>query len=175
LLPRDLEDITTTPSPTVESTPSPAAESEQPQATALRSPEAAGNQVEPQYSEAAESQTPPQPSATAESRTQSQPAAEVKPPGEAKPSGLANPQAEMQPPGPTALVQTGSFKDRENAEYMVRDLKASGFEAEVVEKQIGGTLYYRVVIGPLMTLEQAQSLLMKLKDSSYEGVLLFPE
>jgi cell division protein FtsN len=73
------------------------------------------------------------------------------------------------------LVQTGSFRDRENAEYMVRDLKASGFETEIMEKQIGGTLYYRVVIGPLMTVDKAQAVLMKLKDAGFEGVLLFPE
>ena len=100
---------------------------------------------------------------TAQTRTAAQPAAEVQSP------------AEVQPPSPTALVQTGSFRDRENAEYMVRDLKASGFEAEVVEKTIAGSLYYRVVIGPLMTVDQAQAVLMKLKDASFEGVLLFPD
>jgi cell division protein FtsN len=86
--------------------------------------------------------------------------------------------ATKQPPQPqiqTVLVQTGSFRDRENAEYMVRDLKASGFETEIMEKQIGGTLYYRVVIGPLMTVDKAQAVLMKLKDAGFEGVLLFPE
>ena len=87
----------------------------------------------------------------------------------------AEPPADVQPLIPTALVQTGSFRDRENAEYMVRDLKAHGFAAEIVEKRIGATLYYRVLIGPLMTVEQAQAVLMKLKDASFEGVLLFPE
>ena len=90
-------------------------------------------------------------------------------------SGAQLPPEAFQPPTPTALVQTGSFRDRENAEYMVRDLEASGFEAGIVEKQIGGTLYFRVVIGPLMTVDQAQAVLMKLKDASFEGVLLFPE
>ena len=78
-------------------------------------------------------------------------------------------------PDPTALVQTGSFRDRENAEYMVGDLKAGGFAAEIVEKRIGDTLYFRVVIGPLMTVESAQAVLMQLKDAGFEGVLLFPE
>jgi hypothetical protein len=100
------------------------------------------------------------------------PAAEQAPPVQA-PS--TQPAATAQPSSPTVLVQTGSFRDRENAQYMVRDLEASGFEAEIVEKQIGGNLYYRVVIGPLMTVDQAQAVLMKLKDASFEGVLLFPE
>ena len=73
------------------------------------------------------------------------------------------------------LVQTGSFRDRENAQYMVRDLKASGFEADIVEKRIGSSLYYRVVIGPLLSAASAQEVLMRLKDASFEGVLLFPE
>ena len=42
-------------------------------------------------------------------------------------------------------------------------------------KWIGGTLYYRVVIGPAQSAEKAQSVLMKLKDAGFEGVLLFPE
>ena len=93
----------------------------------------------------------------------------------AQPENKAQPPAEAQPSSPTALVQTGSFRDRENAQYMVRDLKVSGFEAGIVEKRIGTTLYYRVVISPLMTVEQAQAVLMQLKDASFEGVLLFPE
>jgi cell division septation protein DedD len=111
-----------------------------------------------------------QPAATNAAQVQSP--AEERPPG---PTVKAKTSADVQPSGPTALVQTGSFRDRENAEYMARDLKAGGFEAEIVEKTIGGILYYRVVIGPLMTVEKAQAVLMKLKDASFEGVLLFPE
>ncbi len=82
---------------------------------------------------------------------------------------------DRQPPSRNVLVQTGSFRDPENAHYMIRDLKASGFDASIVEKQIGGTVYYRVVIGPAQTAEKAQAVLMKLKDASFEGVLLFLE
>jgi tetratricopeptide (TPR) repeat protein len=80
-----------------------------------------------------------------------------------------------QPPPRNVLVQTGSFRDPENAHYMIRDLKASGFDASIMEKHIGETVYYRVVIGPAQTAEKAQEVLMKLKDASFEGVLLFPE
>jgi len=101
-------------------------------------------------------------------------------PSRDQPESAEQPEAEQeaaaaQPPSPTVLVQTGSFQDRENAEYMVRDLETHGFEAGIVEKKIGSTLYYRVVLGPLMTLDQAQAVLMKLKDVGFEGVLLFPE
>jgi tetratricopeptide (TPR) repeat protein len=74
-----------------------------------------------------------------------------------------------------ARVQTGSFRDPENARYMVRDLKALGFAAEVVQKEIGGQLYHRVVVGSAQPLEQAQLLLGRLKEKGYEGVLIFGE
>ena len=61
------------------------------------------------------------------------------------------------------------------AKLILRHLQSGGFDAGIVEKKIGGTLYYRVVIGPQMTVEEAQSVLMRLKDASFEGVLLFPE
>jgi cell division septation protein DedD len=82
---------------------------------------------------------------------------------------------EEKPPPRNVLVQTGSFRDPENAHYMIRDLKASGFDAVIMEKQIGDTVYYRVVIGPAQTAEKAQAVLMKLKDAGFEGVLLFLE
>jgi cell division septation protein DedD len=111
--------------------------------------------------------------ADAQPPPEAKPTADVQPPPQAE--SPAESPASAQPAVPTALVQTGSFRDRENAEYMVGDLESSGFAAEIVDKRIGGTLYYRVVIGPLMTVEQAQVVLMKLKDASFEGVLLFPD
>jgi cell division septation protein DedD len=123
-------------------------------------------------------QEPAEARATVQSeQSTAQPRQTTAQPEQAAPS-TASQLATKQPPQPqiqTVLVQTGSFRDRENAEYMVRDLKASGFETEIMEKQIGGTLYYRVVIGPLMTVDKAQAVLMKLKDAGFEGVLLFPE
>jgi len=121
------------------------------------------------------------PAAAAQTQATAEDQPEVRTPTPAQPRTVAQPEnkaqspVEVQPSSPTALVQTGSFRDRENAQYMVRDLKVSGFEAGIVEKRIGTTLYYRVVIGPLMTVEQAQAVLMQLKDASFEGVLLFPE
>ena len=82
---------------------------------------------------------------------------------------------EEKPPPRNVLVQAGSFRDPENAHYMIRDLKASGFDAGIMEKRIGDTVYYRVVIGPAQAAEKAQAVLMELKDASFEGVLLFLE
>jgi cell division septation protein DedD len=116
------------------------------------------------------------PEPTGESRQAGEPEAAEATHPEAEPSRPAVPlQPQPEPEPQTVFVQTGSFRDRENAQYMVRDLKTDGFAAEIVEKQIGTTLYYRVVIGPLKSIEAAQSVLMKLKDAGFEGVLLFPE
>jgi len=96
---------------------------------------------------------------------------------EAKPTAPTAPTVaeEEKPPPRNVLVQTGSFRDPENAHYMIRDLKASGFDADIMEKRIGDTVYYRVVIGPAQTAEKALAVLMKLKDANFEGVLLFLE
>ncbi|MBN1835271.1 MAG: SPOR domain-containing protein, partial [Spirochaetales bacterium] len=96
-------------------------------------------------------------------------------PSAAAPSAPA-PAATPQPaaaPAPKALVQTGSFRDPENAQYMVRDLKAAGFGAEISEKQLDGKKFYRVVIGPAMAPEEAQQLMLRLKVAGFEGFLLF--
>jgi len=81
------------------------------------------------------------------------------------------PQTEA--PAVQALVQTGSFRDRENAVYMVRDLKGAGFAAEILEKDLDGRVFYRVVIGPAMAAEEAQRLMLRLKVAGFEGFLLF--
>jgi cell division septation protein DedD len=75
-------------------------------------------------------------------------------------------------PARAAVVQAGSFRDPENAKYLVRDLAAHGFEARVVEKPLGDSRYFRVVVGPEQSPEQAQALILRLKDAGYEGVLL---
>jgi cell division protein FtsN len=71
-----------------------------------------------------------------------------------------------------ALVQAGSFRDPENARYLVRDLEARGFEARLVEKTVGEARYYRVVVGQELNPESAQALLLRLKDAGFEGFLL---
>ncbi|MQY76270.1 MAG: tetratricopeptide repeat protein [Spirochaeta sp.] len=72
------------------------------------------------------------------------------------------------------LVQAGSFKMKENAEYLVSDLQRLGFTARIVDFTLEDKLYYRVVIDPLMAVEKAQKELMRLKDAGFEGYLLFP-
>jgi tetratricopeptide (TPR) repeat protein len=82
------------------------------------------------------------------------------------PGGPETPAAAM------ALVQTGSFRDEENARSMARDLKAKGFEARVAEAVIREVRYFRVLVGGRQSTSQAQAMLVQLKEAGYEGVLL---
>lgn len=69
-------------------------------------------------------------------------------------------------------IQTGSFTDRENAEYHVKDLAEAGFTAEIVEKNMSGKVYHRVVIHNIPA-EDVQNYLIRLKDRGYEGWPLY--
>lgn len=59
-------------------------------------------------------------------------------------------------------VQVGSFRDKENAEKILEELKTKGFSGQIVEATVMGKLHYRVWIGEFETMEQAKSLLAKL-------------
>ena len=71
------------------------------------------------------------------------------------------------------FVQTGSFLDRENAEYMVLDLKKIGMRADIMVYKKADKTYHRVMILGLESLEQAQAVLLKLKNSGFEGYITF--
>lgn len=70
------------------------------------------------------------------------------------------------------LLQTGSFTDRENAEYLARDLKTLGYDAELREAVVNGSRYHRVVI-PLGENDTPDQLLIRLKESGYEATPLY--
>jgi hypothetical protein len=72
-------------------------------------------------------------------------------------------------------IQTGSFRDRENAEYMARDIRKLEFSAEVREVEIDGGTFFRVIV-PLpedATTESAQETVVRLKEQGIEGFLVF--
>jgi tetratricopeptide (TPR) repeat protein len=84
---------------------------------------------------------------------------------------------EAAPPPAVTGVQTGSFSVKENADYMMRDLRSMGFAAEIREAAgRTGAPVYKVVI-PInrsqSNSEETQRLLIRLKDKGIEGFLLF--
>lgn len=93
------------------------------------------------------------------------------------PAPAARPSATRTPAPPATAVQTGSFSVRENAEYMVRDLRGLGFPAEIREdvNRDGGKIF-KVIIpvnGKQSSSEETQRLLILLKEKGVEGFLLF--
>lgn len=69
-------------------------------------------------------------------------------------------------------VQTGSFRDPENASYMARDLRALGFRVVLLSSEAGGAPLHRVVVKSGGD-QSTQELLMELKSRGIEGFLLF--
>jgi len=68
-------------------------------------------------------------------------------------------------------VQTGSFRDPENAQYMVRDLQGQSFQARQRSRTVGDNEFYQVYV-PLDG-GDPQELLVRLKEGGFEGFLLF--
>lgn len=87
------------------------------------------------------------------------------------------PQPQPQHPDestPVAGIQTGSFRDRENAQYMVRDIEALGFAATIRAVETNTGTFYRVVI-PIQDPDEAetQDVIVRLKEQGIEGFLVF--
>ncbi|MDR3200821.1 MAG: SPOR domain-containing protein [Spirochaetales bacterium] len=88
----------------------------------------------------------------------------------------ASPAPAPPPPPPVAIaVQTGSFSVKENAEYMTRDLRKLGFNAEIRETpgRTGAPVYKVVVPLPQGGADESQHTLIRLKEKGVEGFLLF--
>lgn len=87
--------------------------------------------------------------------------------------GGADEAAGHAPDRPAAIVgiQTGSFRDRENAEFFVRDLADLGFGAEIFTAETDGATFYRVIVPA--TDGNSQTLVVELKGAGIEGFLVF--
>ncbi len=65
-------------------------------------------------------------------------------------------------------IQTGSFRDAENAHYMQRELEKQGFTAMVVQADVNDSTFYRVLV-PIAYGESEEEIVLKLKEKSFEG------
>ena len=66
------------------------------------------------------------------------------------------------------MIQTGSFKDSENAHYLSIDLKKRGFNP-IVEEQIIHTIKYYKVLLYFSSREEISNALIRLKEEGFEG------
>ncbi len=99
-------------------------------------------------------------------------AAAADPPRPPSPAAAAAPLPAAPEASPLMRVQTGSFTVSENATFMARDLKAAGFETAVERVELAGKAYYRVLLAGRFSQEDARSMLIRLKDKGFEGVIL---
>ena len=66
------------------------------------------------------------------------------------------------------MIQTGSFKDKENAHYLSKDIISAGFISVVEEQIINNIKYYKVLLY-FTTEEQMTNTLKALKEKGFEG------
>lgn len=87
----------------------------------------------------------------------------------------ATPDTPAAQPAGVAGIQTGSFRDRENARFMAEDIERMGFPVEVRDIETQNGRFYRVVVTlPAdATVESAQATVVSLKERGVEGFLLF--
>jgi hypothetical protein len=76
-----------------------------------------------------------------------------------------------------AGIQTGSFRDAENAAYMAEDIRSMGFPAEVRTTESNGSTFYKVLVPlpPDSAPADAQDTVVRLKERGVEGFLVFEE
>lgn len=96
------------------------------------------------------------------------------------PSGVEQGNRLEQPaPGQAVVqgIQTGSFRDRENAEFMVSDLGEIGLEAVISERETERGRFYRVIVPADLSGEginvPAEELVIRLKEIGIEGFRVF--
>ena len=70
------------------------------------------------------------------------------------------------------MVQLGSFRSRDNADRLVRDMTAKGFAAFVAPITSGGRELYRVRVGPTRDRAQAEALAAQLRRVGQSGSIV---
>ena len=69
-------------------------------------------------------------------------------------------------------MQLGTFSKRENADGLVRDMKAKGFAAFIVPTMSNGHELYRVRVGPTRDRAAAEALAAELKRAGQSGSIV---
>jgi DedD protein len=103
---------------------------------------------------------------------------------EARPQAHPPPVARSAPPQPSAaaappavpkgsfVVQLGSFGSRDNADRLVRDMNAKGFNTFIAPITTNGRELYRVRVGPTRDRASAEALAARLKRAGQSGSIV---
>ncbi|HUX11717.1 MAG TPA: SPOR domain-containing protein [Spirochaetia bacterium] len=73
-------------------------------------------------------------------------------------------------PSASSAIQAGSFRDRSNAEALLKELSGKGYHGEIRQTTVGKELYYKVIL-PAKSGDE-QNLLIRLRGDGYEGFVL---
>jgi cell division septation protein DedD len=88
------------------------------------------------------------------------------------------PPAAESPPGPLYAVHVASFRDMERVGAEVSYLEKQGYETRVVEAEVRGTVWFRILVGEFATREKADEArqeLLALRRISYAQVVRIEE
>ena len=83
-------------------------------------------------------------------------------------TGSIPPVPKPKAPAEGAVIQAGSFKNKENADKARTTLAALG-SVEVTPIGVGGNVYYRVRVGPFSPASTTQTALAKVKGAGFQG------
>jgi rare lipoprotein A len=83
-------------------------------------------------------------------------------------TGSITPPSKPKPQTGGAVIQAGSFKNKENADKARTTLAALG-SVEVTPIDVGGNVYYRVRVGPFSPASATRTALAKVKDAGFQG------
>ncbi len=97
-----------------------------------------------------------------------------------KPQTQARPQTAPSKPSPSTsvgtawAVQIGSFKQKSMADSLASEIRGKGFKPAIGSGEVGGTIYYRVLIPGGNSRAEAESLGQRLKSMGYP-YFVFPK
>jgi rare lipoprotein A len=83
-------------------------------------------------------------------------------------TGSLAPASKPKPQSGGAIIQAGSFKNKENADRARMTLAAIG-SVEVTPFDVGGNVYYRVRVGPFSATPETKTALAKVKSAGFQG------
>jgi DedD protein len=119
------------------------------------------------------------PAASAPSRPEPASTAQAAPPPvgpapAARAAPMQPPVAAAAPPVPKGsfVVQLGSFGSRDNADRLVRDMNAKGFNTFIAPITTNGRELYRVRVGPTRDRASAEALAARLKRAGQSGSIV---
>lgn len=145
---------------------------------ALRGSEPPISDVEKQINEMAKKPEPPKAEPKAEPKPEPKPEPKAEPKPEPKPEAKKA-EAKVDEPKPEKVekktkftLQLSSFKDKDEAQAFLDQIKSDGYAASMTKADVDGKQYYRVRMGTYSTAEAANDAKVEFEKSSKKSALV---